>query len=106
MRISDWSSDVCSSDLLLLQPAPGEGDALGAGEAALALQLRLQALLARRREALPRLQPQPLHAQHAVVALVLHIEAADPPVALHKREDVVAVQIGRAPGRERGCQYV
>src|SRR3546814_7147342 len=24
MRISDWSSDVCSSDLLALHPAPGE----------------------------------------------------------------------------------
>src|SRR3546814_17050255 len=128
MRISDWSSDVCSSDLgggrgparrrsdlprhglrpllprhrqrvlgppgrpcrlrphaleakaglaLLLQPAPGEGDALGAGEAALALQLRLQALLARPREALPRLPPPPLHPPPAVVSLVLPPPAAD-----------------------------
>src|SRR3546814_1295400 len=29
MRISDWSSDVCSSDLLLLTGRPGIADGLG-----------------------------------------------------------------------------
>src|SRR3546814_4281495 len=33
MRISDWSSDVCSSDLEAARPAVGDDDALGGLEA-------------------------------------------------------------------------
>src|SRR3546814_9923449 len=79
MRISDWSSDVCSSDLLVLL-ARGD-DAQDAGHA----------------QRLPGLR------KLCLAALV------DPGEAAQRRsQPVLAVerQIGRASCRERVCQYV
>src|SRR3546814_8471269 len=39
MRISDWSSDVCSSDLLLLEAALAQQDVLGRHPDVLEIQL-------------------------------------------------------------------
>src|SRR3546814_3051168 len=89
MRISDWSSDVCSSDLRRVAGDP-RGDPRRArlsipqaelGEVdARALLDRLDEILARRRL--------------AVVALEIEVGAFAEP------------QIGRASCRERVCQYV
>src|SRR3546814_2672281 len=82
MRISDWSSDVCSSDLLL-----------GVGQ--LAHQQVIDAMAAD---------------DHAAGVHLAKVVAADIEAAPHRR--LVAVefphqpQIGRASCRERVCQYV
>src|SRR3546814_6890154 len=51
MRISDWSSDVCSSDLVrLLKPRrPGDGQAAGTRTSYLNQRLRIDADIVRRR---------------------------------------------------------
>src|SRR3546814_7157936 len=79
MRISDWSSDVCSSDLLeviLVRPEPGDGvirrfvadDALGD-------DIRL------------------------IVRILHRFQPDDDTLG-------IIIQIGRASCRERVCQYV
>src|SRR3546814_2665368 len=87
MRISDWSSDVCSSDLTPVTDT----------------------------RTLPATKPQPcrwvqtdrasheawarLSASNPKAGALLHLLAA-------RVGDNNAVEIGRASGRERGCQYV
>src|SRR3546814_11097591 len=100
MRISDWSSDVCSSDLapaalgfrlaievagVLHRPRLDVGDA---GVALVAQRGRL------------KLDPD--------VRRLLHDDALLPQRLLEGVEDEAAFQakIGRASCRERGCQYV
>src|SRR3546814_16044252 len=81
MRISDWSSDVCSSDLLR-RGLHGQG--------------RVAAPEGERQEH----QPQPAR-------LLSRLQAGDP--ALSPRRPTPRpndVEIGRAWCRERGCQYV
>src|SRR3546814_11216488 len=104
MRISDWSSDVCSSDLRghveedIKEEVGGEAERQQAGE-----------LVARPEgdgEAIA--QQQEVKAQQG--------EAADQPeflgqhgkdeVGLFLGQEVELAQIGRASCRERVCQYV
>src|SRR3546814_1514854 len=95
MRISDWSSDVCSSDLGgrdWFQPVFKAGVAgvrraalVGAGRAH---QEGLRALADRGG------RPAPAHAAGVAV-----VAAVAPPLHL-------VVEIGRASCRERVCQYV
>src|SRR3546814_10239926 len=87
MRISDWSSDVCSSDLL--------------GRVVLAVQTALAEV-----GDVPGLLGDP--EREAILAALAECEVAmteaghaDPVNAARERLD-----IGRATGRERGCQYV
>src|SRR3546814_15856168 len=89
MRISDWSSDVCSSDLLVLG------------------QLLLEELHARAVRLLRRLEVQQaedavveVHRGAVVRARPLRFAVCDP------LADVLVPAIGRASCRERGCQYV
>src|SRR3546814_4368199 len=85
MRISDWSSDVCSSDLL--DRRARQLDRTADGLEAAALRMR-------------HLDDGAADAQRLVVHQLLHV---------HDRAagDVVLVeQIGRASCRERVCQYV
>src|SRR3546814_1132787 len=86
MRISDWSSDVCSSDLLDLgRPRVTSG---GNGR---------KKLLAFRR---PDIAP-------AARDFVLKIPKAPPRYKLFLRRCLPAlIKIGRASCRERVCQYV
>src|SRR3546814_20237251 len=87
MRISDWSSDVCSSDLPD-RPRPG--------------------LLLCRRPLAPGLQ---LGGQHRCDRFADHAQLRYPgPGTVGNARDgapeVAARQIGRASCRERVCQYV
>src|SRR3546814_6664823 len=82
MRISDWSSDVCSSDLVHLS-------ALVDGKSP-----------ARSMVLDPARKPATTSAGQATTALTL----VSPQV--HVRYDRAAHKIGSAPCRERVCQYV
>src|SRR3546814_3080693 len=86
MRISDWSSDVCSSDLLdgvalVRRQAFADGGRIGAAAPVAGDELRHQA------EALGEALPQGRE-----VAGLVHQHAV--------------AEIGRASCRERVCQYV
>src|SRR3546814_7563318 len=89
MRISDWSSDVCSSDLM------GElGEILhveAGGEVRLQHERRDQRHQVGIAAALAEPVQRALHLAHA---------GAD------GRQRVGYREIGRAPGRERVCKYV
>src|SRR3546814_7542235 len=82
MRISDWSSDVCSSDL--------ERHRLGVG---IVDPEDLDALLDPEQHDAQELLPQRLPMQ------AVEIDVDDVLVLLRR-------EIGRASGRERVCQYV
>src|SRR3546814_17283354 len=110
MRISDWSSDVCSSDLWILVP-----DAEAAADALPGLAERVFLSVGRQEveafSALPRLW-----------FLVRMIDAPRGALPLHRYDVVLGRgpfeesgeralfllhgKIGRASGRERGCQSV
>src|SRR3546814_14519100 len=103
MRISDWSSDVCSSDLEGLGGAGVDGAVDGRRSGAVARQLVEEE--ARDRHRVFRLGE----------ALLLHQGVALQPVHelgavggdhLGLREVDVGVEIGRASGREGVCQDV
>src|SRR3546814_19611323 len=115
MRSSDWSSDVCSSDLA----PPGRRPRLAAATACLVRGARLRhaggrraagdhAVAAGRRAAaprLPRLAARAAAADRTGNAAFPHdrrgLRAADRPPATWR-----TVQIGRASCRERVCLYV
>src|SRR3546814_18439061 len=90
MRISDWSSDVCSSDLI-------EGSPLAAGLVAFGAGMVISALI-------PASEKE---AQLASRAVATAKEQAQPLVEEAKSvgQDIGANQIGRASGRERVCKY-
>src|SRR3546814_8066471 len=82
MRISDWSSDVCSSDL----------DVVGQPRNATRVQRRRPAGEARHRE----IEAAPEEVDGADLAEIPGAEALQHPID----------EIGRASWRERVCQYV
>src|SRR3546814_5819213 len=87
MRISDWSSDVCSSDLNLSETAPAARPVAAKDAAAL---------------------------QDAILYRDDNIIALNKPAGLavqggsgqSRHLDGMLEEIGRASCRERGCQYV
>src|SRR3546814_20589596 len=90
MRISDWSSDVCSSDLLGVRLGAGKhgGDDFPSGE-------------------------MPLADRRAEIGDAVALEALDDRlqrlfrhVVAFLAERLLQDQIGRASCRERVCQYV
>src|SRR3546814_9070509 len=89
MRISDWSSDVCSSDLLVAQHLLADRRLVESAERGADLLLAALELLAELLE----------HVRLDLVELLLAL-------LLHQRALTLAVEIGRASCRERGCQYV
>src|SRR3546814_18487562 len=120
MRISDWSSDVCSSDLANDQKMPDamvtemrrhlEG-AVTTVETGMMFGLRTKAA-----EVAPMLPDavDTLGYGYCWRAIELHPGLAGPELVAHMRHrasiSIMARQgggeIGRASGRERGCQYV
>src|SRR3546814_12376012 len=105
MLISDWSSDVCSSDLLLGEVELGAGEAL---RRVLIDDLRVAFLGHRRRQV-----ADALGALHGDVDDARPVQAEDD-AALQGGGGVVevnadparALEIGSASCRERVCQYV
>src|SRR3546814_2461250 len=113
MRISDWSSDVCSSDLLRtyglreigtgvgslsLRPAPALWTRVGGDALDLAtLALGVRGNRRQRRNAV------------AAMAAVAGVGALDmvcaTATAREARRDTTGLQIGSASCRERVCQY-
>src|SRR3546814_11801094 len=105
MRISDWSSDVCSSDLVA-GDAPSHrfpllaerafGAPIDIGEARATLDTRIAALHRRAHALMDRLDIAP-------GAIAARFDAAfDDPRWRYADSD----ELGRASCRERGCQYV
>src|SRR3546814_5727373 len=102
MRISDWSSDVCSSDLNLKQRvashSAGRDAAAGKPASIPAADLNHEGPRVLQ-HAIFRLQ------RPALIEMVIHalgIEEVLNPVARQNEAD----EIGRASCRERVCQYV
>src|SRR3546814_1860636 len=98
MRISDWSSDVCSSDLLEHQGGIRRDRAAGRARLAVAEFARdPQLVLAAHRHQLHAFGPARRHLlqrEHGRLA------------ALVRTVELRTVEIGRASWRERVCQYV
>src|SRR3546814_14870120 len=99
MRISDWSSDVCSSDL----PAPGDART-GAGSGA--ERERIVAVLGKRTRA-----PVEFLGQAAFGGSKQHLLFRKPGGGVHLEPESVQpadrlASTGSASCRERVCQYV
>src|SRR3546814_1755900 len=108
MRISDWSSDVCSSDLAACQRRPPILGAMNSREAK--RSLRLMALMGCMGGAGALLPVAVLAAPMQDNVLVYEppfFESAHPQHALDLVKRLPGfVQIGRASWRERVCMYV
>src|SRR3546814_13535069 len=113
MRISDWSSDVCSSDLKRVEPLAAKGFVSGrsldaARAEAQAAQARLRVAQANTRTALNQNAYTTLFADADGVVMSVAAESgqavsAGQPVARLPR---AGPPIGSASCRERVCQYV
>src|SRR3546814_17239102 len=95
MRISDWSSDVCSSDL-------AEARRVGRGRASGVRRARANLSIEGRRDG--GTQAMARRDRGVVVAPARELQGAcrGRPVS---GAAVLVAQIGRASGRERVCQY-
>src|SRR3546814_5693497 len=104
MRISDWSSDVCSSDLRHVRDIHGNGSAIGSvrgrggdtGRVADVDELQAALVLA--------MESRDVKAEMRSTCLK---------IGLHANFEIIEcflvcglIQIGRASCRERVCQYV
>src|SRR3546814_18311494 len=121
MRISDWSSDVCSSDLHVLPGVPqrrvahhlyaedgdisGEIEILPQGEMRLPQERDYLTGLSNRRAA-QKWIAQRLEGQEGTVLILLSISQFDRINAAYGQLAGNALQIERGSCRERGCQYV
>src|SRR3546814_2571487 len=105
MRISDWSSDVCSSDLRIVFVAEGGGDREPVDESELLRRADDRDIrLAEKEMAVAvdiKIRDQCPITDLRIAQLVRTIPAAEPDadIAARQRE-----QIGRASCRERVCQ--
>src|SRR3546814_9442557 len=105
MRISDWSSDVCSSDLLMAGAEGAMQEAKGRGRNCFALFALSEEQRTRQRESISI-------GERMVQALRDdRIAFAYQPVVLSRTGEVsyyetLVRKIGRASCRERVCQYV
>src|SRR3546814_18008874 len=107
MRISDWSSDVCSSDLPVLDVEDGLGIEMRLFEPAELLAMRAIGEHARG-VAQHRLLDQVVRLHEQLLARI------EPPALMQigmvelarQRDDGNVVQIGRESCREKVCQYV
>src|SRR3546814_15661034 len=95
MRISDWSSDVCSSDLPLVHPVEHIGEQRLAALHMVG-QIMVEMVAHRIFD-----QPRRLRTGQPVLRLALELRVAD-----EDRQHDLRREIGRASCRERVCQYV
>src|SRR3546814_14689806 len=113
MRISDWTSDVCSSDLHTLYISPLKALAVDIHRnltqpieemgLAIACETRTGDTPQSKRQRQRRRPPGILMTTPESLALLLSYYDA-PPVFGNRK--CVAIAIGRASVGERGCQYV
>src|SRR3546814_16135004 len=119
MRISDWSSDVCSSDLWTARPNPDQrvplnkrkgADVEGRSPRALTVRIVDAAAVAIKFQAVIRALDVTVF-QYAIAqrceamrADVEHCRCATIGLAVHDDRDIAdpSAQLGKAPGRERG----
>src|SRR3546814_11007886 len=116
MRISDWSSDVCSSDLLArlpVDPAIGRMIVQAVKERALAEVLVIAAGLSvqdprerpvDQKEAAEQAHRRFLHSESDFLTLLTIWNTYHDEFERLKTQSQMR-QIGRESGRERGCQY-
>src|SRR3546814_19605928 len=106
MRISDWSSDVCSSDLLTV----GQRRA-GLGSSGFGRRFHLYILLFRQAFCEGLLRGASLHGAAPVWTFGVVGDEVGVEDDLHLLDDLVLLlatldEIGRASCRDRVCQYV
>src|SRR3546814_14056096 len=108
MRISDWSSDVCSSDLRrFLHPAHRLADV--AGEGLVGAEEEMKVRFDAEDELLHEIADRRIGGQ---AERLVADKVADMVGAARRRGAFGAMvaprrqEIGRAAGRERGCQYL
>src|SRR3546814_17046912 len=102
MRISDWSSDVCSSDLRAIRRVALHIDALDA--AAIDEIVDVASAPRRRQRGVDVALVQPEHRELLLIDVDMdgrHIGTIAWP-----HPDEALIQIGRAASREKVCQYV
>src|SRR3546814_11524504 len=104
MRISDWSSDVCSSDLPRLRPfgEPRRGEACRLASASV---VEPEMMLGRLHIAITVLARTARHAHRDRIAKPLEACGVVERLAARPRQRGDTGEIGRASGRERVCQY-
>src|SRR3546814_2163433 len=115
MRISDWSSDVCSSDLWPLRTRrpinldsssairrAGDGDGALLGETI----VFTGALVLPRRDAADRAHALGAAVEPGVTKKTTMLVVGDQDLSKLAGHQKSSKQIGRASCRERGCQYV
>src|SRR3546814_19619244 len=100
MRISDWSSDVCSSDLDEHETATGDGDQRKGPDAGAAFVL-FPVPANRKRQRIGQGEADDM-GNRLLPGRDRH-HAADPPAWPLA---ISSAETGRAACRERGCQYV
>src|SRR3546814_16462102 len=102
MRISDWSSDVCSSDLAMEEVGGSDGEEAEAGHVVL--------------QRFPggegfggdgaRIDEHRLGAGRGIAEPVAALDGAFLPTVVGALDLPARAEIGRASGRDRVCQYV
>src|SRR3546814_13859358 len=110
MRISDWSSDVCSSDLLgqpiVVKNQAGANGSIGSAAVARAPADGYTILVGSigthaANECLYKLPYDPVKDFTTVALLAKYNDV----VMVRADSPIKSLAIGRASGRERGCQY-
>src|SRR3546814_11305756 len=102
MRISDWSSDVCSSDLLRLQRCEVVihlADETSVKEFHVIIEKQHRLVLRHGREGIA-------DGASPVVTGIDHLEIYQPLQPAPVAHSSQAAEIGRASCRDRACQYV
>src|SRR3546814_1290765 len=107
MRISDWSSDVCSSDLGFAYRWSTRFLCMDKSEAEKELGRLRRQWFAKRKNVVALLRETIFQQESPLVDTDASNKAVDADAALQELgSDQVAFEIGRASCRERVCQYV
>src|SRR3546814_20325357 len=106
MRISDWSSDVCSSDLGSARNLPAQGNSAGSGSDRSVDRNQNETPANNSGREAPNSQKDKSGADGDDRSARNDSNANDNGGADRSNRDAPPEEIGRASGRERGCQYV
>src|SRR3546814_12905237 len=104
MRISDWSSDVCSSDLtakIALERLDADADRMKVVSVAVVAEMLVDEGFLHAEETVGAMAgPRRAHVEHAPFGYVDMVDI------IGKRQAIFDIEIGRASCRERVCKYV